>query len=119
MPCETDLPRQDNVLSQNTAARDPGLRYDDTIFTDDDIVSDLDQIIDLCSAADQCLFKSGPVDGNTGPYLHIIFDHNGPDLRDLLVDPFHINIAKTIGPDHCTAMNNDMVADNNTLTNSR
>src|SRR3989338_3367915 len=76
-----------------------------------DIVRDLDQIVNFSAFPDVGLLKPAAIDADIGPNFHVIFYNDGPDLGDLLMDPVHCLITKTVTAYHRAAVDDHAVAD--------
>ena len=105
------MPSEDDVISDASASRDPGLSDDQGMTTDLDVVSDLHKIVYLCAFTDEGASESGAIDGGVGSDFHIVFNHDNPELSDFCV--FTIDLFKTesITSDDAARVDNDTVFD--------
>jgi len=75
-----DLPRQDHVVFDHTAAGNTHLRRQQRPPANPDAVGNLHQIVDLGAGADAGLADGGTIDGGVGADLDVVFDD---DVRAL------------------------------------
>ncbi len=95
------------------AAADAGLCGDHGMMADVHVVGDLDEVIELCARPDHRRSDGGPVDGDIGSYLHIIFDLHISYLRHLFEGTIGLwRKAKTVAADDRPGMNGHVRADN-------
>jgi len=99
MTGDTDLTRHGHTITQTRAPGNPGLCYQQTMFSDLDVMSEHYAVIDLGSFPDPRFGKTSPVDCRVGPDLHIALDHYATELRDFLVFAVEIDVAITIRPE--------------------
>jgi len=92
-------------------ARNTGLRGDHAMFANGHVVCDLDEIVDLGAFADAGFAKSTAIYARIGADLHIVFDHDGSDLRKLDVSISVACKSKPVSADNDAAVENDVVAD--------
>src|SRR5262245_2546999 len=78
---------------------------------------DLNQVINLGATFDNGFSERGPVYGNVGPYLDVIFDRYRPDLKYLFMPAPVRHETKTVAPDHRTAVYDDAFSDFHAFTN--
>ena len=81
-----------------------------------DAVGDLDEVVDLGAGADARLADGRPIDRRVRADLHVVFDDDAADLRDLLVGAVAaMREAEAVAADDGAVLQDDAVADTNTL----
>ena len=94
----SDLAAHHNIVLDDAAARQPGLRGDDDMPSDTAIVADVDQIVEFRSGADRGRAERSPIDANVGPEFHVVAEFNRAELRKLLVVVALEDITEAVGP---------------------
>src|SRR5207248_11318772 len=75
------LPRQEHVVLDVGAARDPGLTGDQTAGPDAAVVADLHEVVDLRPRPHDGVVHAAAIDGRVGADLDVVADDAAPDLR--------------------------------------
>src|SRR5271165_1874510 len=83
MTGDTNLTGEQNILFQNAAAGQPGLRADDIVLADHTGVAYLHQAVDFGSTANPRLAHRGAIDGGERLNLHVIFQNRSAGLDNL------------------------------------
>src|SRR5947207_10417633 len=117
MAGETALAGDGDVIAELSGTRDANLRDEQTMFADFHVVPDLDQVIDLGPLTYHGLAECGAVDRSSGANLHIVFDPDDPDLRDLVMFASVRGKAVAIRTNHDAGMNDAAVADARAIVN--
>ena len=84
-PDSPHLSAEHTVFANLDRSGDAHLGCHDGILADLHVVGDLHQIVQFHSLVDNGRIHYGPVDGRVGPYLHIVFQYDIPQLRDFLI----------------------------------
>ena len=112
-----DLPGQSDVFAEPSAAGDSRLGCDHGMLTDDHIVGDLYQVVDLGSSLNDGFAQRRSIDRGIGADLHVIFDDDDADLRDLDPPGTGAGITETVAADDYTGVQDDSIADSAALPN--
>src|SRR2546421_2026791 len=80
---EAGLARQEHVVFDVGAARDPRLAGDETARADAAVVADLHEVVDLRPRAHDGVVHAAAVDGGIRAHLDVVADDAAPDLGDL------------------------------------
>ena len=85
-----------------------------------DAVADLHEVVDLRAGLDARLADRGPIDRRVRAELHVVFDHDRGDLRDLLVGAVAAaDEAVAVAADDDAVLQHDAVADASRARGSR
>ena len=95
-----DLPADDHIIPQLTAARDTHLRHDDGVFADGDVVADLHQVIHLRTAPDDGRSECSTVNRHTRAEFDVVADDDIADLGNFAVNALVEHVTKTIRTHH-------------------
>src|SRR4051812_2702741 len=116
MATYTHLPAEDHVVADRRAAGHADLRRHQHVATNRDAVRDLHQIVDFRSRADARLTDGGSIDRRIRAELHVVFDHDGRDLRNLLVRAVApTDEAVAVAPDHDAVLQDDAITNRDAL----
>ena len=81
-----------------------------------DAVRDLHQVVDLRAGANPRLADRRPIDRRIGADLHVVFDHDAADLRNLVVGAVGApREPEPVAPDDRAVLQDDAVADDDAL----
>ena len=112
MPGDADLPGERHRILDRRAAGNSDLRREQHVAADRHAVRDLHEVVDLRSGADPRLADGGAIDRRIRPNLHVVFDDDIADLRDLLVSAIRAcGEAEAIAADDRAVLNDDAVAE--------
>ncbi len=102
MLANPDLPAENDIILDRNAPGKPGLRRNYYVFAYPAIVPNVHQIVDLRSPPDPRLVQRAAIDRRVGTDLHIIFNHQPPNLRKLLiVSVLRVaHVSKAVAPQH-------------------
>src|SRR5690349_19284218 len=112
---EADLPAHHDARAERRAAGHADLGGDEAARTDTAAVRDLDEVVDLRPAADDGRPERGAVDGGVRADLDVVLEDDGADLRDLPVAVREREIPEAVAADDRAGMDDDAVADADTL----
>ena len=79
--CQSDLACQNDIISQFCAARNAGLRHNQTMLPNADVVRDLNQVVYLGSFPNYCWAERSTIDCHVGPNLNIFANNHVADPR--------------------------------------
>src|ERR1035438_5049753 len=105
------LPADDGVVFHHHAARKTGLRRHHHVAADAAVVAHMHHVVELGSLTDGSDSQRGAVHAGIGADLDIIANLHAAHLRKLLPAVLLHHIAKTIGADYRTGMQNGAPAD--------
>src|ERR1700757_2274779 len=71
----------------------------------------MNKVIELHALRDAGIVQRAAIDGRIRPDLHVIANLDDADLRKFPVAPVAVDIAKTIGANHCSGMNLHAITD--------
>jgi hypothetical protein len=80
------------------------------MFIDVHVVPDLHEIVYLCAPADARYAGSSAVDGGVRPDFHVVLDHDGARLRNLVVRAVSLQVSKAVSPDRGIRVNDYTIA---------
>src|SRR5437660_600368 len=109
---ETGLARQEDVVFDVGAARDPRLTGDQTAGPDATVVADLHEVVDLRPRAHDGVIHAAAIDGRVGADLDVVADDAAPHLRDLARPPPALarHVAETVRPEPHPGVQDDPVS---------
>src|SRR5690606_38142335 len=111
MIANTHLACNHDIVAGGSTAGDANLGAQQIVLADLAIVPDLHQVIDLCPAADACRSIGAAVDGRIGADLDVGADFYVPKLGSQFMATGVLTIAKPIGPNHGTGVNDGAIPD--------
>ena len=99
---------------------DADLRRHQHVAADGDAVGDLHQVVDLRARLDARLANRRPIDRRVGAQLHLVFDDDRGDLRNLLVRAVAAaHEAVAVAADHHAVLQDDAIAERDALAHRR
>src|SRR5437016_4239281 len=104
MAGDPGLPGGDDVIAKLRRPGDADLRDQQAVLADADVVADLHEIIDLGPFPDYRLAEGGAIDRAIRADLHVIFDADRSDLRNLVVPPALGRESEAVRSDHHAAV---------------
>ena len=118
MAADPDLPAEHHVVADLRAAGDADLRRHQHVASNRHAVRDLHEVVDLGARLDARLPDGRPIDGRVRAKLHVVFEDDGGDLRDLFVGPVAAaHEAVAVAADHHTVLQDDAIAEGHAFAN--
>src|SRR5262245_46938887 len=110
MVAETNLTSNHAIIFNRNAAANAGLRRDHDSLSDITVVPDVDHVVQLGAFSDSGPSERPAIDRCVGAQLNIIFDYHRSDLRKLVITHVTPNIAKAVGSDDYSSMQDHAMA---------
>ena len=104
MPNDTNLPANQDTLTDLDAAGNSGLRCDDGIPSDHDVVRDLHEIVDLDALLNPSPAKPRAINSRVRADLDVVVDLNDAELLNFLlaaIDHFETEIHQLRSQRRC------------------
>src|SRR5215471_8183944 len=112
---KADLTSGDDAAAEPARAGDADLCHDDRVLADLDVVADLHEVVDLRAAADDGPAQHGAVDRGVGADVHVVFDHDDADLRDLAMRGAVEDVAESVAADDGAGLDRHAAAEPDAL----
>ena len=115
-PATPTWPASVTPILDDAAAGDADLRREQHVPPHADAVRDLDQVVDLRAGADARLADGRTIDRRIRADLHVVFDDDAADLRNLFVGAVAATReAEAVAADHDAVLQHDAAADADAL----
>src|SRR5208337_112029 len=114
-----NLSSDDDIVLDDCASGKAGLRGDHYIFADLDVVPDVDQVVDLRASANAGFVKCAAINSRVRANLHVVFDHEPAQLRELFVASVLLvaNVTKSLTAQHGSSLHDYSIAQPRTGVN--
>ncbi len=114
---DADLPGENHVVADLRGTGEAHLRTQQGSLTYFRTVSNLDEVVDLRPASNSRFADAGAIDTGVGLNFHIIFEHRGAGLNNLV--PFALAVfrkTEAVSADDYSVLKNHVVSQNTVLT---
>jgi hypothetical protein len=112
---ESDLTTDHGLIFNYYTSTDSCLCRNHNALANVAVMSYMDHVVELRTTTNSSTTKRCAIDTRMGADLHVVFNYNGSDLRELVIAHFVAHVSKAIRADANASVKNHSIADRNTV----